>query len=260
MSKERNDSNTLQIVTLVGVVLTLALGLAGNFAGVSKEDVTEIVKAEIAGNDNAAAPAAQPAQPAQPAAAPAAVTKIEVAELEDFYADSYVQGDKNAKVTIIEFSDFECPFCKRHDNAGTVEQVMEKYGDDVNVVFSHFPLSFHPLAQKAQEAAECVGEQGGDEAFYAFKKALFAQPSPTREAIKTVVAGINGVDAAEVETCIDAGTFAQKVTDMMNFGRKLGVTGTPGNIVMNNETGEFTKVSGAVPVDMFTAPVDQYLN
>ena len=113
----------------------------------------------------------------------------------------------------------------------------------MNVVFSHFPLSFHPLAQKAQEAAECVGEQGGSTAYYDFKTKLFQEAKPTREAIAKVAATIEGIDAAAVETCIDDGTYAQKVTDAMNFGRKLGVTGTPGNIVMNNETGEFVKVS-----------------
>lgn len=70
---------------------------------------------------------------------------------------------------------------------------------------------------------------------------------------------MEGINAEEIETCIDSGKHAQKVANAMEFGRKLGVTGTPGNVVMNNETGEFTKVSGAVPASMFDAPVSQYL-
>lgn len=128
------------------------------------------------------------------------------------------------------------------------------------MVYTHFPLNFHPLAQKAGEAAECVGEQGGSEAYYAFKTALFQEAKPTREAIAKVVEGLDGIDGAAVETCIDDGTYAQKVTDAMAFGRKLGVTGTPGNIVMNNETGEYEKVSGAVPATAFDSVISRYVN
>ncbi|USN56137.1 MAG: thioredoxin domain-containing protein [Candidatus Peribacteria bacterium] len=149
----------------------------------------------------AAAPTAPTA--AAPAPAPAA-TKIDTTELASFYEKNYIDGPADAKVTIIEFSDFECPFCKRHATQGTVDQVKDKYEGDVNVVFAHFPLNFHPLAQKAGEAAECVASQGGAEAFYAFKKAIYAEDKPTRENIAKVVATIPGVDAAEVETCIDA--------------------------------------------------------
>jgi protein-disulfide isomerase len=180
--------------------------------------------------------------------------------LQAFYGESYVKGNPDAKVTILEFSDFECPFCKRHDNQGTLEQVIEKYGDDVNVIFSHFPLSFHPLAQKAQEASECIGEQGGSDAFYAFKKAVFAEPKPTREAITKVAGNIEGIDVDAMETCIDEGKYAQKVTDAMNAGRKWGVTGTPGNLVIDNENGTLTKVSGAVPASAFDGPIGTILN
>lgn len=268
MAKEGLNNNSVGLITLVLVVALFVLSLVGMFPSddskLTKEDVASIVKNELA-KVNVAwdAPAPQPAAPAPaptPAPQPAAPSNIEVAELEDFYSDSYIKWSEDAKVTIIEFSDFECPFCARHATQGTLDQVIEKYGDDVNVVFSHFPLSFHPLAPDAQEAAECVGEQGGATAFYDFKEKLFAAGGkPDRATISNVLGQIDGIDAAAVETCIDDGTYTQKVNDMMAFGRQLGVTGTPGNIVMNNETGEFVKVSWAVPAASFDAAIGQFL-
>lgn len=73
-------------------------------------------------------------------------------------ADSYVTGEKNAKIKIVEFTDFECPFCERA--FPTITAIMEKYKGKISLEYKSFPLSFHPLAQKAAEAALCAGEQG----------------------------------------------------------------------------------------------------
>lgn len=260
------NSQTLQTITLVLVAVMLVLWLTWKFAWssqelITKQDVQQIVKQAIGEVQNKNQPVAQAPQPTQPTPPPAPTnTKLVVSDFDTFYKTSYVKGSEDAKITVIEFSDFECPYCKRHDNSGTLEQVIEKYGDDVNVIFSHFPLNFHPLAQKAQEASECVGEQGGSDAFYAFKKWLFAEAKPTREAITKVAGTISGVDVTALETCIDAGTYAQKVTDAMNFGKKLGVTGTPGNVVVNNESWEYQKISWAVPASAFDWPISQYMN
>lgn len=251
-----SNADTLGIVQIVLLVVILLLGLTGNFGGsMSADGIKSAVTSALKDFDF-------PKTAAQPAAAapqPAAVSKIDKTELETFYKNGYVFGPKDAKVTIIEFSDFECPFCKRHANNGTIDTVLKTYEGKVNMVFAHFPLSFHPLAQKAGEAAECVGKQGGATAFYEFKKALYAEPSPTREAIKKVAGAIKGIDAAAVEKCIDGGEMAPRVAAAMQFGQKLGVSGTPGNIVMNNESGEFQKVSGAVPATSFDAAVSAYV-
>jgi protein-disulfide isomerase len=206
----------------------------------------------------AAAPAAAPTPAPQPAPAPE-VTKVDVAELEAFYKTTVVDGAKDAPVTIIEFSDVECPFCQRHANAGTVDSVVKKYEGKVNTVYAHFPLSFHANAQKAGEALECAGKVGGDEKFLSFKKALFAKGGQPSLAVIEEVAKADGLDATKMMACVNGGEFAAKVTAQMDFGRKLGISGTPGNVVMNNETGEFVKVSGAVPAEAFTPAVEQFI-
>ncbi len=240
--------NNLTIVNTVLIAVVLILGLTGNFGG--------------KWGTVAPAPAPTPAPTAAPTPtpAPAAVTTISTDELEAFYKTAYIAGDKDAKISVIEFSDVQCPFCQRHTNAGTLDQVMAKYPKDVNVIFAHFPLSIHPSAQKAGEALECAGKLGGEEGFAKFKKALFAKGGDPKLDVIEAVATEQGMNAADMMACVNGGEFAQKVADQMAFGRKLGVTGTPGNIVMNNETGEFQKVSGAVPATAFDAPIATYLN
>lgn len=245
--------NNLTIVNTVLLAVILILGLTGNFGGKSSGGTAAPTPTPT--------PTAAPTPTPTPTPAPTpAATTISVDELEAFYETAYIQGNKDAKISVIEFSDVECPFCQRHTNAGTLDQVQAKYGDDVNIIFAHFPLSIHPNAQKAGEALECAGKIGGEEGFFKYKKALFAKGGKPSLDVLEAVATEQGMDAAALMACVNGGEFAQKVADQMTFGRKLGVTGTPGNIVMNNETGEFQKVSGAVPATSFDAPIATYLN
>lgn len=84
--------------------------------------------------------------------------------------DDHIRGNKDARIKLVEYSDFECPFCQRFHP--TMQQVMDKYGDQVAWVYRHFPLSFHPEAQKAAEASECVAANGGD--FWDYADTLFS--------------------------------------------------------------------------------------
>lgn len=84
----------------------------------------------------------------------------------------HVKGNPNAKVTLVEFSDFQCPFCKRFHP--TVQQALSEYGDQIRLVYKHFPLdSIHPQARPAAEASECIAEQKGSEGFWQFADAVF---------------------------------------------------------------------------------------
>lgn len=103
------------------------------------------------------------------------------------------QGNENAKVTVVEFSDFECPYCLQFEPA--VQQMLTEYGDKIRFTYRHFPLSFHPNAQKSAEAYECAKEQGADKAWKMHEK-LFQLNSQGQ-------LGINGYKKAAVEIGLD---------------------------------------------------------
>ncbi|NOS67417.1 MAG: DsbA family protein, partial [Candidatus Peribacteraceae bacterium] len=173
----------------------------------------------------------------------------------------HIRGNPKAKVTVIEYSDFECPFCKRH--APTMDQVLATYKNDVNIVYRHFPLSFHPNAQKLAEASECAAELGGNDGFWKYHDEVFNSTAPnaaqaTPERFADIAKKI-GVNEAKFKQCIDSGKFAQYITDQEQEGITAGVQGTPGNFVINNETKESRDISGAVPFSSFQSIIDTML-
>ena len=146
------------------------------------------------------------------------------------------KGPESAPVTIVEFSDFECPFCSRL--VPTVDEVVAKYGDKVRVVFRQFPLSIHPTAQKAAEASLCAHEQGK---FWQMHDEMFKdQKGLAVDNLKTKAAAL-GVNADQFNACLDGGKYAKQVADDMQAGAEVGVSGTPAMFV----NGRF--LSGAVP-------------
>lgn len=82
--------------------------------------------------------------------------------------DTYIKGNKDAQILWIEYSDLECPFCKRLHDSGAIKNMETKYGNKLAVSFKHYPLPFHPTALPAAQAAECVGELGGSDKYFAF--------------------------------------------------------------------------------------------
>lgn len=192
------------------------------------------------------APAAAPSAPSAPAPAPTAKDVVPVDTDRD-----HIFGDVNAAITVIEYSDYECPFCSRHHP--TLKQVVED-NDDVNWVYRHFPLGFHPNATPLAEASECVASLGDSDAFWTFTDEIFSKGADAANIEQYAEAA--GVDGAAVRKCVDDGTFAQYVQDQMAGGSAGGVSGTPGNIVINNKTGDTRLVSGAQPVSAFQAAVD----
>ena len=157
-------------------------------------------------------------------------------------------GPESAPVTIVEFSDFQCPYCSRV--VPTIEEALKVYGNQVRLVFRQFPLSMHKDAQKAAEASLCANEQGK---FWGLHDAMFAnQQALGVEQLKGKAAEL-GVDAKKFDTCLDGGKFAQQVATDLAEGSQAGVSGTPAMFV----NGRF--VSGAVPFDQLASIIDDEL-
>jgi protein-disulfide isomerase len=158
------------------------------------------------------------------------------------------KGPENAPVTIVEFSDFQCPFCSRAKN--TVDEVVKGYGDKVRLVFRHFPLSFHENAPKAAEASACAQDQGK---FWEYHDKLFANQGALKvDDLKKHAADL-GLDAARFNECLDSGKKAELVKKDMSAGEKAGVSGTPAFFING------IVLSGAVPADDFKSIIDSEL-
>jgi protein-disulfide isomerase len=178
----------------------------------------------------------------------------------DFTDDDAVLGDKDAPVTMIEFSDYECPFCKRHATQ-TLPELTEKYIDTgkLKLVFRDFPLGFHdPLATEQAMAAECVREQTDDETYFAYHDLIFETTNSNGKGMQKdqlyELADQIGVNKAEFTECLDSEKYKDEVAKDLADGQSAGVSGTPGFLI----NGQL--VSGAQPFSVFEQIIEAELN
>jgi protein-disulfide isomerase len=174
----------------------------------------------------------------------------------------HVYGNPNAPVSLIEYSDFECPFCKRFH--ATANEIVDAYGGKVNWVYRHFPLSMHnPGAQKEAEASECVAQLGGNDAFWKFANAIYARTKSNGNGFpldQLVPLGKEiGLDEKQLKECIDAAKYASRVQEDLDEGIQVGITGTPANFLLRNDTGEVILKVGAQPSDAIKPDIDKLL-
>lgn len=184
-----------------------------------------------------------------------------VGDIKPASKDDHIQGDlAKAQVVLIEYSDFECPFCIRFD--ATMQQVVKTYGDKVAWVYRHFPLSFHANAQKEAEASECAAELGGNTAFWKYANAIYTRTEGNGTGFPLAnlvpLAKELGLNEAKFKTCLDSGKYAAKVQSDMDSGQSAGVGGTPATILVT-KSGESKMISGAQPFESVKATIDQYV-
>jgi len=156
----------------------------------------------------------------------------------------FAQGPRDTQVAMVEFSDFQCPFCK--SVLPTLKQLMDKYPGKVKWVFRDFPIpSLHPTAPKAHEAARCAGEQGK---FWEYHDLLFERsPSHSPQELKQYAQELN-LDGSAFAQCLDSGKYEATVNTDVQEGQRLGVTGTPtffinGRLLVGAQPfGEFQKL------------------
>ncbi len=204
-------------------------------AGTKPADLYEKLMAQAA----AAAPAPAPAAAAPPT--PAAKVDIQV-------GDSPAKGPRTAPVTVVAFSDFQCPFCSRA--VPTLKQIEDTYKGKVRIAFKHLPLSFHQNAQIAAEASMAAAEQGK---FWEFHDKLFEnQRQLDRPSLEKYAQDL-GLNVAKFKAALDSGKFKKRVEEDAALAAKVGATGTP-TFFVNGKS-----VVGAQPFDTFKPLIDAEL-
>jgi len=194
------------------------------------EHFVKVVEGILNPEKAARAPAPSPAAPAPPA----------VVQFDDLEGKPSL-GAKEAAVTLVEFSDFQCPFCKRV--GPTLEQLMKNYPGKIRRVWRHYPLSFHVGADRIHEASECAKEQGR---FWKYHDKVFeTQGNPRDEKALTSLAGEVGLNKKKFEKCLASGKYKELIQKDIAKGNQVGVQGTPA-IFINGKL-----VSGAQPYENF---------
>ena len=242
---KKQDKITISKTTLwqavsavLGILLILSV-FTGGFG-------TNILSGDSNSPSAAPAQAAQPRenQPSQPSVAP-------TLDMKSLIDDDAIEGNANAPVTIIEWSDYECPFCARFYSQ-TLGQIRSQYIETgkAKLVFRDFPLNFHQNAQKAAEAAECAGEQGK---YYEMHDKLFEDGVDGGVSTFKNYAKNIGLDTSKFDECLDSGAMASEVAKDMQAGQSAGITGTPGFIINGK------LVVGAQPFENFKQIIEAEL-
>jgi protein-disulfide isomerase len=158
------------------------------------------------------------------------------------------KGPADAPVEIIEFSDFQCPYClSAHP---TVKRLLDTYGDRVHFVYRHYPLPNHPNARPAAEASQCANEQGK---FWPYHDRLFANPTKLSDADLKRHAAELGLDSPKFDACFDSHKFKSVIDADVKTANELGVNGTPAFFINGR------MVSGAQPFEVFKRVIDEEL-
>lgn len=220
------------------ITIRLPRALIYGFLGVVAGVVVGFLLGRATTNDRVQETVAATADPSTPAFAEVSV------------AGRPSRGPENAKVTVVEFTDYECPFCRRHFNQ-TYQALLDAYEGRIRYVVRNFPIAtIHPSAPKAAEAAECAFEQGK---FWEYHGGLFENAgSLDLESFKKLATNL-GLDRARFDQCLESGAKAQVVRQDIEDGRRYGVTGTP-TFFINGE-----KVVGARSLDVFRQMIDDKL-
>jgi protein-disulfide isomerase len=239
----KNGSLNAYLVFVV-VVFAFLLGMLTN--------KVLFLENQVKNNANANTAAANPQAAIPTAVPPPAVVKVDNGHLP-------ARGDANAKVTIVEFSDFQCPFCKQYFDQ-TDSQIQDQYVKTGKVKFYYrqYPLtSIHPNAEKSAEASECANEQNQ---FWAYHDLLFKNqdtwsPMTSADAENSFVdyATQLGMDADQFRSCIDLGKYKKQVDDDATAGNKVQVDGTPAFFINGN------RLVGAQPFSEFQKLIDEEL-
>lgn len=237
-----SDSSNGRAIIIAAVLVSLSVLGGSFFVADSLERATAQIERATDALENlpvAAAPGAPPRRPSGPD--PAREYKIEL-------GSAPVRGKSNAKVTIVEWSDFQCPFCNRV--GPTLQQIEKEYGDSVRIAFKHLPLDIHPEARGAHAAAEAAHRQGK---FWAMHDRIFANQRDLRAETLEGYAKEIGLDLDRYRKDVVSADVRKAIDADLEQAQKLGVTGTPAFFINGRN------LSGAQPFPNFKRIIDEAL-
>ena len=175
--------------------------------------------------------------------------------LEEIKASTPIHGDKNARFTILEYSEFLCPYCKRQSDQGTINSVLEEYPTEVNAVFRNFIV--HGAAAKLWEGIVCAWELGTEKEYFNLIEEAFAYEWNINVDSLLDIADKVWLNKKDMEKCIEEGRYTEEVNNQSSEWRQLfGVSGTPGNVIIDKNTGKFVLIPGAYPPEKFIEEIE----
>lgn len=191
----------------------------------------------------------------------AGVEELHIGQVMDRPRQSTIRGDPDSRIAIVEFSDFECPFCGRYSRE-IYPRLAEEYIEtgEVQYVFRHYPLVIHPFAFRAAEAAECAARAG---MFWEMHDLLFEAAGALTEADLLRYAGSLSLESADFETCLRTGAMAERVVSDIRDGEALGVAGTPtfffAEVHDDGKLSVLAKMNGMRPYSSFKSKLDELI-
>ncbi len=239
MNDTTKTTNSLGVpiaIVIAGGLIALAVYYGGNSPA-----------SKVAGNEAVPTPVEMVAPTPPP-----------IGDIRPISADDYVRGPADAKVTIIEYSDLECPFCKRFHP--TMQQLVKEYPTNVRWVYRHFPLpQLHQQAPKESEAVECAQEQGkGWEMIDKIYEVTTSNDGLDLATLPTLAGQIGVRNIAQFNTCLESGKYKAQVDADVADAESAGGRGTPYSVLLG-PNGEKVPISGAQPYASVKAIVDRYL-
>ncbi|MFH2118536.1 MAG: thioredoxin domain-containing protein [Candidatus Paceibacterota bacterium] len=204
-----------------------------------------------------------------PTAAVPSEPVADLSKIPELTEDDHVFGNPDAEIILVEYSDFECPWCSRFHP--TIQRIAEEYGDQVAWVYRHYPAPTlgHLQAQISAEASECVAKIAGNDAFWSFSDTMFKNASLLVEAQKSAGPALTedkllkyaadlGVNTTALKSCLDSNETADLVAEDLAGARAGGINGTPGTILITKE-GEREAIKGAVQYEQLQSIIEKYL-
>ncbi len=245
MVKKNKDSFIMPMaIVIAGVLIGAAVLYTSNFQDSSSflSSVSQDAENENAGTSTA------PNNEQENAIAPNAENVKPVTE------DDHMRGNPNASITLIEFSDFQCPYCD--DFHAEEIKILEEFPNEVKWVYRHFPLSFHDQALPAAIASECIAEIGGNDAFWEFSDTVFKNQDKMNMEFYNEIAESIGLDMSAFNNCLSSERQFENVKDDFEDAVLSGGQGTPYGIVIA-ENGDILPIYGALPFDQLKSIIEQ---